>query len=116
MTLFLVRIAASGSGLWHKAPQAQIIDHLLDLLDLVLDTITSPPQAIVFQVQNLEAGVQLIHKLADLEWSCEVTESDTVRCEAAELFDQRDEGLKVLLDGDVVGVFELEVDWDCAAR
>ena len=56
--------------------------------------------------------MQVINELADLERSCEVAESDRVSGEAAELFDEGDEGLEVLFDGDVEGVFELEVYWD----
>ena len=59
--------------------------------------------------------MQLIDELADLKWSRKVTKSDAVGSKAAELLDETDEGLEVLFDGDVEGVLELEVDWDCVA-
>ena len=102
-------------GLWNQSSQAQIINDLLNLLNLILNTIASPSQRVILQVQNLETSMQVINELADLERSCEVAESDGVGGEAAELFDKGDEGLEVLFDGDMEGIFELEVYWDCFA-
>lgn len=52
-------------------------------------------------------------ELADLKRSRKVAQCDGVGREAGELLDQTDQGLEVFLDGDVEGVFKLEVDGDC---
>lgn len=48
----------------------------------VFDAITSPTQGIVFQVQELEAGVDVFDEFADLERAGEVAEGDGVGCKA----------------------------------
>lgn len=53
-------------SLWNQIPQGQIIDDILDLLDIVLDAIAPPSQRIILQVQDLEAGVDILDELADL--------------------------------------------------
>ena len=43
-------------SIWNQAPQGQIINHILDLLDLIFNAITPPPQRVILEVQQLEAS------------------------------------------------------------
>lgn len=102
------------SSLWHQAPQGQIVNHILDLLDLIFNAITPPPQRVILEVQQLEAGKQVLDELADSKRACEVAQRDRVGRKTRELLDQADEGVQVLLNGDMEGVLDLEVygDWE----
>jgi hypothetical protein len=92
-----------------QTSQAEIVDHILDLLDLVLDTIAPLPQRIVLQVQDLESSVHILDELGNLHRPPVVAESDRVPGQTRQLVEQRDQGLQVLLDGEVESVAVLEV-------
>jgi hypothetical protein len=49
----------------HQVPQRQIIHNILDILDPVLQTITAAAQAVVLEVEHLEASVQVLDELVD---------------------------------------------------
>lgn len=48
----------------NQIPQRQIVHNILNLANLVLQTITTAPKAVVFEVQELEAGMQIFNELA----------------------------------------------------
>jgi hypothetical protein len=64
----------------HQIPQRQIVHHILHILDPVLQPIAATPQAIVLQVENLEASVQILDELIDEQRALVVAESDSVTC------------------------------------
>lgn len=70
-------------SLRNQSSQTQIINHFLNLLNLILNPITPASQTIILQVQNLEAPMQLIHKPAYLQRSREIPKSHGVDCETA---------------------------------
>jgi hypothetical protein len=49
----------------HQVPQRQIIHNVLDILDPVLQAVTTAAQAVVLEVEYLEASVQVLDKLVD---------------------------------------------------
>jgi hypothetical protein len=49
----------------HQVPQRQIIDNVFDILDPVLQAIAAAAQAVIFEVEHLEASVQVLDKLVD---------------------------------------------------
>lgn len=57
-----------------QSTQAQVIDHVLNLLDAVLDTITPLSQCIVLEIEYLEAGMDVLDKLSNLQRSSVVAE------------------------------------------
>lgn len=113
-----------------QIPQRKIIDDILHILDPVLEPVTPTAQAVVLQVQDLEASKQILDKLIDQQRALVVTKSDGVACKtrlcnrqrscaklgvrfAHQLFHERDEGLQVLLEREVKLVALLQVDRDC---
>lgn len=52
----------------HKISQREVVYHILNLLHIVFDAIASPPKRVVFQIEDLEAGVEVLDKPADLKW------------------------------------------------
>lgn len=52
-----------------QSTQAQVIDHILNLLDAVLDAITTLPQRIVLEIEYLEAGMDVLDELRNLQRS-----------------------------------------------
>lgn len=65
-----------------QAAQAQVIDHVLDLLDAVLDPIAALSQRIVAEVEDLEAGMDIFDKLCDLWRAAIIAQGDRVPCKA----------------------------------
>jgi len=53
--------------------------------------------------------MQVLDKLADLDRTVIVAESDRIDSQAGELIDQGDQGLQVFFDADVEGVAVLDV-------
>ena len=49
-----------------QAAQADVVHHILHLLDPVLDPIASLPQRVVLEVQDLEPGVDVLDELRNL--------------------------------------------------
>ena len=95
--------------LGEQAPQAEIVNHILNLLDLVLDAIATLAQRVVLQVQDLEPSVHLLDELGNLHRPPVITESDRIPRETRQLVQQRDQALQVLFDGEVESVAVLEV-------
>jgi hypothetical protein len=51
--------------LGYQVPQRQIVHDILNILDPVLQSVTTAAQAVVLEVKHLEAGVQVLDKLVD---------------------------------------------------
>src|SRR5262249_22967438 len=49
----------------NQIPQRQVVHHVLDLLDGVLDGVHALPQDVVLEVEHLEASVQVLDEAAD---------------------------------------------------
>jgi hypothetical protein len=65
--------------------QTQIIDDILNPLDIILDRISTLPEDIVLEVQQLEAGEEVLYERTDDEWKGEVAEGDAVGGQAGEV-------------------------------
>ena len=92
-----------------QAPQAKIVNHILNLLNLVLDAIAALTQRIVLQVQNLEPSMHLLNELGNLHRPAVITKSNRIPRQTRQLVEQRNQTLQVLLDGEVESVAVLEV-------
>ncbi len=68
------------SVLREQAPQTQIVHHILDLLDTILDAIAALAQNIILQVQNLETSMHVLDELCDPQRTTMVAEGDAVAC------------------------------------
>lgn len=79
---------------------------------MILDTVDALTQKVIFEVEDLEAGEDVLDKSGDADGEVRVAEGDGVGGETAEFLGQIDEGEEVLLDGEVEGVAVLEVDGD----
>ncbi len=70
--IYLDTVCHSASRLYlpigHKVSQRQVVDHILNLLHIILNAIASPPKRVIFQIENLEAGVEILDEPADLQW------------------------------------------------
>lgn len=66
----------------HQVPQRQIIHHILHILDPVLQPVAATSQAVVFQVKNLEASMQVLDELVDEQRALVVAERDSITCKA----------------------------------
>lgn len=93
----------------NQSSQTQIIDDILDPLDIILDGIGPLPQDVVLEVEQLEAGKQVLDEGADGQRQLKVAEGDGVGGQAGELRRHLGQREEVLLDGDVEGVAVLEV-------
>ena len=62
----------------YQVAQREIIHHILDILDPVLQTIALPSQNVVLKVQDLEARKHVFDKLIDEERALVVTKRDSV--------------------------------------
>lgn len=92
-----------------QASEAKIVHHILNLLNLVLDTIAALPQRIVLQVQNLEPSMHLLNKLRDLHRPPVIAQGHRVPRQTRQFVQQRNQTLQVLLDGEVESVAVFEV-------
>ena len=63
--------------------QTQIVHHILHFLDPILDAITALPERVVLQVQDLEARVDVLDELADLQRPAIVSQRDRVARKAS---------------------------------
>jgi hypothetical protein len=68
--------------LWHQVPQRQVIHDILDVLDPVLQPVAAAAQAVVLEVEDLEARVQILDKLVDEQRSLIVAQGDGITSEA----------------------------------
>jgi hypothetical protein len=66
----------------HQIPQRQVIHHVLDILDPVLQPVAAAAQAVVLEVKNLETGVQVLDKLVDKKRSLVVAQSNGIASKA----------------------------------
>lgn len=98
---------------WNKVPQGKVIHDILNLLHAVLDTIAAAPQGVVLQIQDLEAGVHVLNELTDLEGPLIIAQGNRVDGQSRKLFYERDQGLEVLLNGDMECVLVLEINRNC---
>lgn len=64
--------------LWHQSSQTEIVDHILNLLDTVLDAIRPLTKRIVLEVQNLEAGMDMLDEFGNRDWARVIALSDAV--------------------------------------
>lgn len=76
---------------------------------MVLDRIDALPQDVVLEVQQLEAGVQVLDEVADLDSELVVTKGNRVDCQPGKLVREGCNRQQVLLDGDVECVAVREV-------
>lgn len=105
LSLFLARLG-------HHAPEAEVVDDILDTLDVVLDAVDALPQGVVLEVEDLEPGEDVADETCDADGQRRVAEGDGVGREAGEFLCQVDEGEEVLFDRDVEAVLVLEIDGD----
>jgi hypothetical protein len=66
----------------HQVPQRQIIHHIFHILDPILQPIAAAAQAIVLEVQHLEASEQVLDKLVDEQRALVVAEGDSIASKA----------------------------------
>jgi hypothetical protein len=66
-----------------QVPQGQVVDHILHVLDSVLQPVALPPQDVVLQVEDLEACKHILHKLVDEQRTLVVTQCDGVTRKAS---------------------------------
>jgi hypothetical protein len=69
--------------LWHQVPQRQVIHDILDVLDPVLQPVAAAAQAVVLEVEDLEARMQVLDELVDEQRSLVVAERDSVASKAS---------------------------------
>lgn len=62
----------------HQVPQGEIIYDILDILDLVLETVAPPAQRVVLEVENLKAGKEVLDKLIDEKRALIISKSDRI--------------------------------------
>jgi hypothetical protein len=66
----------------HQVPQRQVVHHILNVLDPVLQPIAAAAQAVVLEVEHLETRMQVLDELVDEQRALVVTESNGVACKA----------------------------------
>lgn len=101
-----------GLGPLDEAPEAQVVDDVLDPLDVVLYAVGALADDVVFEVEQLEAGEEVLDEGADGEGQLEVAEGDCVCGEAGEVRGEVGEGEEVFFYGEVEGVAGFEVCGD----
>lgn len=65
-------------GLLGQAADWEVVNHLLDLLHVVLEAVVALPQGVVLQVQEAEARVQLVDEVGDSQRASVVPRCDAV--------------------------------------
>jgi hypothetical protein len=68
----------SGAFGRNQIPQGQVVHHILDILELILEAIGSLSQSVVLQVQHLEAGVQVPDETTDTTRTSKVSVNNRV--------------------------------------
>ena len=94
----------------NQVPQRQVIHHVFNLLDVVLDAVDTLSELVVLQVEQLEASVDVLDEGADAHGQLAVSQGHGVDGKAAQLVGKASNGEKVLLRRDVKGVTVLEVN------
>lgn len=110
--LLSIRVILRGVGRDELA-QREVVDNVLYLLHVVLDGVDPLAKNVVLQVEQLEAGVEILDKLGDLHSQLIITESDRVGGETAQLIGELGGSQQILLDGYVKAVSVLHIDRDC---
>lgn len=102
-------IRTGGARSLDEAPQTQVVDDVLDPLDVVLYAVGALADDVVLEVEQLEAGEEVLCEGADDEGQLEVAEGDCVCGEAGEVRGEVCEGEEVFFYGEVEGVAGFEV-------
>lgn len=78
---FYTLLVSARFGLLGQAADRQVVDHLLDLLHVVFKTVVPLSKGVVLQVEQTEAGVQLVDEVGDAKRSVVVSSCDAVYCQ-----------------------------------
>lgn len=92
-----------------QPPQTKIINHILDLLNLILNPIAPLPERIILEIQNLKPGMHILDKPRNLYRPSIIPQRDRIPGQPRQLIQQRNQTLQVLLDGEVEGIAILEI-------
>lgn len=76
----------------NQIPQREIIDHVLDLLDRVLHRVDPLAQNVILEVQQLEARVNILDEVADLDGKLVVSQCYRVDGQPGKLVRQTGDG------------------------
>lgn len=68
-------------GLLRQPANGKVINHLLDLLHVILEAIIALPQGVVLQVEQAETRVQLVDEVGDADWPVVVPRCYAVYCQ-----------------------------------
>ena len=60
---------------------ANVVNNFFHFLDVVLETVKSLSQGVVFEVEKAEAGVKVHQERVELQRSVEITQNDAVHCQ-----------------------------------
>lgn len=71
-------VRAGRLGLLGQPADREVVNHLLDLLDVVLEAVVALPQGVVLQVEQAEARVQLVDEVGDSQGPGVVSRRDAV--------------------------------------
>lgn len=71
--------------------ETEVIHNILHLLDLVFDNVTTLPQSVILQIEDLKASMDVLDELADQEWPQEVTKRDGIPGKARKFIQQGDQ-------------------------
>lgn len=63
----LLLVRGGRLGLLGQPADREVVNHLLDLLHVVLEAVVALPQGVVLQVEQAEARVQLVDEVGDSE-------------------------------------------------
>ena len=77
---------------------------------MVFDAVDAFAEEVVLEVEDLEAGEDVLDEGGDAQGEIWVAQRDCVGGQAAEFLGEIDEGEEVFLNGDVEGIAVLEVD------
>lgn len=66
-----------------QIPQRQIVDNVLHVLDPIFETIAFPAQYVVLQIEDLEAGMDVLDELIDEQRTFVVAERDGIARETS---------------------------------
>lgn len=109
-----LHLGIASRGSLDQTPEAQIVHNVLDPLDLVLYAVSALADDVILEVEQLEAGEEVLDEGADGEGKLEVAEGDGVCGEAGEVLGEVNKGEEIFFYGEVEGVAVFEVCWDCA--
>lgn len=64
--------------IWTQTTDADVVDDFFDLLDIVLQGIVALAEAIIFQIQQTETGIQIGDETGYIQWSLVITQCNGV--------------------------------------